>query len=95
MEMVQIRINQGPSFARTLRLVKESQGARYDGTTQTWSIPSNHRILSNGINRSQYRFEVVGQTNPDTYNANKGRCTLYVATEGCPLHGEYCKEMGF
>lgn len=87
MTTVTIRINDGATFGRTLKFVKESRGARYNASDKTWTIPANHRILGAGVNRSSYKFEVIGNA-----ATTSDRCPHYTVDQGCPLHGEFCEE---
>lgn len=58
-QTIEIQIEDGPAFGRTLRFVKEDSRSRYAPETRTWRISPLHRILSEGVDRRMYRFAIV------------------------------------
>ena len=86
-----IRITHGDSFKRTLRFIKGTPGRRYNPADQTWTIPSNARILGlTGWDRTQYRYEVVGDSEATGTDGITRPCPTYDPDQGCPRHGEFC-----
>lgn len=75
---IEIRITKGQSFSRTLKTVKESRGARYNPSTQTWIVEEGSLITR--VSLKQYPYEIV----------TSGQCPRYIRDQGCPLHGELC-----
>ena len=57
--ILQIKVAEGPTFNRTVKLVKDCREARYEPATKTWWIPGNARLFNAGINRGEYRYEIV------------------------------------
>lgn len=59
MKLLEIAIEQGVTFNRTLQFAKEASGAIYNRDAKTWTLPATARLFSPGVDRRQYRYTIV------------------------------------
>lgn len=75
-QTVAVRPMSGPKFMKGVQAAKR-MGGKFDG--QTWHIPASRPELAALAAYSLVRAEV-------------GRCPHHTADQGCPLHGETCRD---
>lgn len=63
-KMIVVRIADGASFGRTLRFIKDDRRSTYVPADRVWLIPADHRILGDGVNRREYRFDELRTIEP-------------------------------